>query len=258
MIRRIARPLLGSYFVYNGVTGLTRGPERAAEAARPLVEKATASLPDSELVPEDPRVWVRVNSGVQLGGGLLLATGRFPRVASLALAASLVPTTAVENQFWNEDDPTAAREQQVRLLKDLSLLGGLLIAGFDTEGRPGVAWRTRRAADRARSRVAGAVESVKGGSDDQPGWAERAGARLSEVAEQTAPVVSDAAAAGAERISELTSAGAETARRQAPVVAERARRLRDSAERVGRDVAAQASDVAAQASERARAAAADR
>ena len=30
------------------------------------------------------------------------------------------------------------------------MLGGLIIAGLDTEGRPGVAWRARRAAQDAR------------------------------------------------------------------------------------------------------------
>jgi hypothetical protein len=34
----------------------------------------------------------------------------------------------------------------VQFFKNVSMVGGLLLAGVDTEGRPGVAWRARRAA----------------------------------------------------------------------------------------------------------------
>jgi hypothetical protein len=36
--------------------------------------------------------------------------------------------------------------QRVQFFKNVSMMGGLLLAGVDTEGRPGVAWRARRAA----------------------------------------------------------------------------------------------------------------
>ncbi|GAB3132723.1 DoxX family protein [Tsukamurella serpentis] len=174
MIRRIARPLLGSIFIYNGYTGLTGDPRARAEAVAPLVNKATDSLPESSMVPTDPGTWVRINSGVQLGGGLLLAVGRVPRVASLALAGTLVPGTVMDHAFWNETDPVRRREQQVEFVKNLSLLGGLLIAGFDTEGKPGVAWRARKAAEQASTKVSGAVAAIAPGDQDQTGWRDRA------------------------------------------------------------------------------------
>jgi hypothetical protein len=34
----------------------------------------------------------------------------------------------------------------VQFFKNVSMMGGLLLAGVDTEGKPGVAWRARRAA----------------------------------------------------------------------------------------------------------------
>ncbi|NMD55237.1 MULTISPECIES: DoxX family membrane protein [Tsukamurella] len=170
MIRRIARPLLGSVFVYTGYTGLTSDPGRKADTVAPLVNKATEALPDSAVVPTSARTWVRINSGVQLGGGLLLAAGRVPRAASLALAGTLVPTTVLDHPFWEQSDPDVRREQQLHFVKNLSLLGGLLIAGFDTEGRPGLTWRARRAADRASERVT----SVIGSTDEAPSWQDRA------------------------------------------------------------------------------------
>lgn len=177
MIRRIARPLLGSIFVYTGYTGLTSDPGRKADTVAPLVEKATEALPASPAIPTSARSWVRINAGVQLGGGLLLATGRAPRAASLALAGTLVPATVVDHPFWAESNPEARREQQLHFVKNLSLLGGLLIAGFDTEGRPGLSWRARRAAERASERVSDAVAAVAPGHrDDGSTWQERADA----------------------------------------------------------------------------------
>ena len=36
--------------------------------------------------------------------------------------------------------------QRIQFLKNVSMFGGLLLASVDTEGKPGVAWRARRAA----------------------------------------------------------------------------------------------------------------
>ena len=61
------------------------------------------------------------------------------------LAASLVPTTAAGHRFWEETDPDHPGDQRLHFLKNVSMLGGLLIAAVDTEGKPGVAWRAKRA-----------------------------------------------------------------------------------------------------------------
>jgi putative oxidoreductase len=62
------------------------------------------------------------------------------------LAASLVPTTLAGHAFWNETDPQAKNAQRLQFYKNTSVFGGLLLAAVDTEGRPGLAWRARRAA----------------------------------------------------------------------------------------------------------------
>ncbi len=52
----------------------------------------------------------------------------------------------------------------MQFFKNLSLLGGLLIAFMDTEGRPGISWRTRNAASRAgRSVTRGKRDAKKVG-----------------------------------------------------------------------------------------------
>ena len=75
--------------------------------------------------------------------------GKLARIGALACAASLVPTTFAAHRFWECDDADERAVQQIQFLKNLSLLGGLLIAAADTGGRPSIPWRAGHAAGRA-------------------------------------------------------------------------------------------------------------
>jgi hypothetical protein len=97
---------------------------------------------------------VRVNGAVQIAGGVLLATGKFRRPAALALAGSIVPTTYAGHRFWEELDPATRAQQKMHFLKNVGLLGGLILAAFDTEGEPSLAWRAKRQARQLESTVA--------------------------------------------------------------------------------------------------------
>jgi putative oxidoreductase len=66
------------------------------------------------------------------------------------LAVSMLPTTVAGHAFWRESDPATKATQRLNFFKGISLVGGLLIAGVDTEGKPGVAWRARHAAKDVR------------------------------------------------------------------------------------------------------------
>lgn len=150
--RLFARPMLASMFVVGGVNALRNASTLAAQAA-PVTKRITSvaerAVPQAP-VPTDPATLVRINGAAQVGAGLLLATGRAPRLAATVLAASLVPSTAAYHRFWEEEDPTARANQRVHFFKNVSMFGGLLIASVDTAGKPGVAWRARRAARDAR------------------------------------------------------------------------------------------------------------
>lgn len=147
--RHVARPLLASIFVVGGTDAL-RNPGTKVAAAEDVATPVAAKLPG--LGGMDTEQLVRLNAGVQLGAGALLAIGRVPRLAALALAASLIPTTAAGHRFWEHDGPQRANHQ-VHFFKNVSLLGGLLLAALDTEGRPGVLWRTRHATGHAGAAV---------------------------------------------------------------------------------------------------------
>ncbi|MET9605992.1 DoxX family protein [Streptomyces sp. NPDC006512] len=144
VLRKLARPLLAAPFVTGGLRTLRR-PEAVAEAAGPVLRAAAGRVP---ALAGDPRQLVRVNATVQAAAGLLLATGRAPRLAALTLAATVVPASLAAHAFWTVEDPDERSRQRARLLTDLSAVGGLLIAAADTHGRPSFAYRSRHAFDR--------------------------------------------------------------------------------------------------------------
>ena len=150
LVRRIARPLLAAPFIYGGISTL-RKPQDRVPGAAPVVEKI-AETADKQLpvqVPRDVEQYVKANAGLQVGAGALFALGRLPRLTSLALAGSTVPTTLAGHRFWEEDDPKVSFEKIAHFVKNLGLIGGLLLAAVDTEGKPSVGYRARKSAKAA-------------------------------------------------------------------------------------------------------------
>ena len=167
LLRRVARPMLAAIFIQGGIAALkspqghvqaakpvldavTPVLEKATDAAAPTIDKAAEAAPVD--VPRTTTEWlddetlVKIDGGVKVVAGTMLALGKFPRLASTALAASLVPTTLAGHRFWEETDPEAKQMQQIHFFKNVGLLGGLLIAAADTEGKPSLGWRGRKAA----------------------------------------------------------------------------------------------------------------
>jgi len=157
LIRRIARPMLSAVFISRGIDAL-RSPKPAADAARPTIE-GLSKLPDpvGTNVPSNAEAVARVNAAVQIGGGLLLATGKLPRLASAALALTVVPGSLGGHTFWSESDPHRKADERRAFLTDVSLIGGLIIAAVDTEGKPSLGLRGRRAAGKVSEAVTAAL-----------------------------------------------------------------------------------------------------
>ncbi len=147
-VRLLARPLLGAMFVTGGFDAL-RAPGPRVDA----VDGAGLDNPDQ---------LVRVNGAAMLVGGLGLATGRLPRLSSLVLAGSLVPTTLVGHPFWSAPDKKAKKEQQIQFLKNLGLLGGLLLAAADTGGRESVPHAAARVSRRTAKKAAKKAHAARG------------------------------------------------------------------------------------------------
>jgi uncharacterized membrane protein YphA (DoxX/SURF4 family) len=238
LIRRIARPMLSTAFIARGVDAL-RSPKPAADAARPALE-GLSKLPDpvGPNVPTNAETVARVNAAVQIGGGLLLATGKLPRVASAALALSVIPGSLGGHTFWNETDPHRKADERRAFLTDVSLIGGLIIAAVDTEGKPSLGWRGRRAARNVSEAVTTVlpVGATAGGAIADSQLADKVGHGLQIGAERGRELAHVARERGAELADvalERGSEWAEVARDRAPELAgaarERATELADTA-----------------------------
>ncbi|WP_324275696.1 hypothetical protein [Blastococcus brunescens] len=72
-----------------------------------------------------------------------------------------MPTTLAGHRFWEEDDPKVSFEKIAHFVKNLGLIGGLLLATVDTEGKPSVGYRARRAAKRAANSTEKSFEKAQ-------------------------------------------------------------------------------------------------
>jgi uncharacterized membrane protein YphA (DoxX/SURF4 family)/gas vesicle protein len=152
--------MLATTFITRGVEAM-RSPKPAADATRSTLE-GLSKLPDpvGANVPTNAETVAKVTAGVQIGAGLLLAAGRLPRLSSAALAVSVVPGSLGGHAFWNENDPVRKAAERKALFADVGLIGGLIIASVDTEGKPSLGWRGRRAARKVGERVSGVLPST--------------------------------------------------------------------------------------------------
>lgn len=157
VLRAFARPMLASIFVVQGYQ-TWRNPERVAARAEPVVRPVTSRV---SMLPEETEQNVRINGAVQCVAGSMLAMGWFPRLSAAVLAGTLVPTTLAGHRYWEIEDKQERAQQRIHFLKNLTMLGGLLIAAADTSGSPSLAWRSRHAARDVHRDVALATRTAR-------------------------------------------------------------------------------------------------
>jgi putative oxidoreductase len=140
LVRRFARPLLAASFVSGGIDTL-RNPGPRVPSAEKVVSPLVAKVPQLS----DVEQVVKIDAAIKVVAGTMFALGKFPRLSAAALIASLVPTTAAAHRFWEESDPAKRKQHQLHFLKNAGIVGGLMLAAVDTEGRPSLAWRAQHA-----------------------------------------------------------------------------------------------------------------
>jgi len=201
LLRAAYRTMLASYFISSGVKAV-RNPAPLVPLAQPLAEKIVPVVkryaPDevAGYVPEDPQTLVRLNGALQIVGGLALATGRGRRVGALLLAGSLIPSTIAKYPFWNQTGEEKAASR-THFAKNVSILGGVLLASRDTEGKPGIAWRAQAGSHAIAKSTSRATKKLTHSG---------AGDKLAKQAENLGESVSDVAGEVATRTSELAGA----------------------------------------------------
>ncbi|WP_040808787.1 DoxX family protein [Nocardia concava] len=253
MFRRVGYPLLATAFIVDGVETLTN-PETRVKSATTLVQQGQRVLPDRVAgnLPSDPAQVVRATAAIRVGGGVLLALGKAPRLASLVLAATTVPVALIEHDFWNEPDRERRTAVRTAFLRDAGLLGGLLIAASDTRGKPSLGWRARRAAHRTRdhgkSSAAELAENVAAHAPEVWEALRDKGGQLAEVARdkggQVAEVTREKGGQLAETARDKGGQFAETALDKGGHLAEVARDRGEQLAEVARDRGEQLAEVA--------------
>jgi uncharacterized membrane protein YphA (DoxX/SURF4 family) len=118
--------MLAPMFITGGLDAF-RHPEGKAQKAAMVTKPVAEALG----LPDDPVSFVKANGAVQIVGGALLGTGAYPRLAALLLAGSLVPTTIAGHHFWDLEDEKERAAQRTQFLKNVAMLGGLLLIVTD-------------------------------------------------------------------------------------------------------------------------------
>jgi putative oxidoreductase len=196
--------MLASIFIVQGLDSLMH-PDTKAPAAEKVVRPLAERVP---VVPDNVEQAVRLNGAVQLVAGSLLAIGKFPRLSAAALAASLIPTTAAGHRFWESSDKQERGQQKVHFLKNVTMLGGLLIAASDTAGNPSIAWRGRHAATTAKREAALTAKTLQAEAKTASAKAQ---AQAAKTAAKTSAKAAKATAKGGVKASKATGKAGATA-----------------------------------------------
>ena len=252
LLRAVPRAMLASYFVASGIKAI-RDPESLVPAAEPLADRVVPLVkqysPDqvASVVPENTVTLVRAFGIAQVLGGTALATGKGRRLGALLLAGTLVPSTIAKHPFWTVQDPEARARDRSHFLKNVSLLGGVLIASVDTEGKPSLAWRAQKGGQslakgtrKTSKKLAKSTGKVASGANELAESAVVTGVALVEaladssrkVKKQAARQLKEAKAVAAQQAEEAQAAAARAAkkankqaRKQAKVVSKKAKKI---------------------------------
>jgi len=225
IVRRVARPLLAAPLIQSGVE-VARHPGPHAEAARPVLDQVSGPLQ----LPSDPIMVVRSAGVVTAAAGSLLAFGKLPRLSALAIVATAPVVQPVE-PFWKEKDPALRREKQATFVKTLGLIGGALLATVDTEGRPSVAYRGRK----ARRAAAAALHDAREDAAESVNHAKLSGRKAAKQAKKaTRQAVEDARQAARDAAKEAGRTSRRSRRKAEKLAVKQTLRAHKAARKAGR------------------------
>ncbi|OFK65123.1 DoxX family protein [Corynebacterium sp. HMSC056F09] len=187
MIRKFARPMLASVFVWDGVDTLRNTSEHVADTES-VLKRLRKVLPReyAGYIPNDPELVTRALGGAKTAAGTSLALGKAPRTSAAVLALTHVPNL-VGNAFWTADSQKDKEAQRNSFITNTALLGALAIVTQDTEGKPSVRWRAAKASERANKKIQQALP----GKSEQQKFAEDFSSRANEISSDVTAKAND-------------------------------------------------------------------
>lgn len=121
MLRVVGQQCLAAIFMQGGADAFLKPGGRAKMVA--------------QMGLSNPETAVELNGAAMVMGGAMLALDIAPKLAAALLISSLAPTTIVGHPFWKEQNETVRKAQLTQFLKNLGLIGGLLILLVEKEER---------------------------------------------------------------------------------------------------------------------------
>ena len=113
------RLLIGGYFLFNGIVHIVQFKQMVGYTA-------IHGIPF-------PKMGVVVATVLILIGGLGVVLGVYPTISLYALVLFMVPVTFSMHAFWKITDPNERRIERVQFLKNMALLGAILmLLGLET------------------------------------------------------------------------------------------------------------------------------
>ena len=109
----VGRMILGGYFVYNGANHFLSTPMLAQYAA-------------SKGVPA-PELAVMAAGLLILIGGLSVLFGLWPQIGAFCIALFLLVVSPVMHHFWAIADPAQRTGEMIHFMKNMAMLGGVLM-----------------------------------------------------------------------------------------------------------------------------------
>ena len=128
----LGRVLLAAIFIISGwgkITGFSETVDSIADKGLPV-----------------PQLLAAISILIELGTGLAIVSGWKTRYAALAMVVFLVVITPIFHGFWNVPADQAMM-QQINFMKNLSILGGMLVLFAWGPGRYSLAESRLTAAD---------------------------------------------------------------------------------------------------------------
>ena len=109
----LGRILFGGYFAFNGFNNL-------------IMLDMMSGYAKSKGTPM-PKLSVAFSSLLLIFGGLSVLFNVYPSIGLALLAVFLIPVTFIIHPYWKVQDPAAKMGEMINFMKNLALLGAVLI-----------------------------------------------------------------------------------------------------------------------------------
>jgi uncharacterized membrane protein YphA (DoxX/SURF4 family) len=149
IVRRIARPLLATGYVANGVESF-RNSSSAAQHLTPTVSAFAKAVPQAGPALQNPAMVAQGLAAAQVGAALLFGLGKLPRLSAGVLVTTTALNAYADYRAAEASTPEQKAARRGSAFKNVSMVGAVMLAAVDTEGNPSLLWRAEHLAGDVR------------------------------------------------------------------------------------------------------------